>query len=328
MSDADLVSVVIPAHNAAATIRETLLSVRSQTHRMLEILVIDDGSTDGTTDIVRAQAALDSRIRLVRQKNGGVAAARNRGIEEAAAGLLAFVDADDLWAPEKIEKQIAALRKQGPSVGLVYTGYALIDAASRITGGQCPTEAGDVLERMCLGYFVGNASSILVTKAAAVDVGGFDPSLRARRAQGCEDYKFCLRVAERHRFSVVPEHLTGYRKTSANMSSDLLQMRRSWTLVADEMCRRHPHLEKSIRLGTTHFTAWLLRRAIETRQLRLIPLLGAMLVSRDSGLAARIPRFLVRRALRSLRAGPRSVSSRPVPAELPRFVIGDPNLGT
>src|SRR5262245_4502278 len=161
MGDVDLVSVVIPAHNAAATIGETLLSVRSQTHRMLEILVIDDGSTDGTADIARDHAALDSRIRLVRQKNGGVAAARNRGIEEAAADLVAFVDADDLWAPDKIEKQIAVLRKEGPSVALVYTWWAWIDAASCITARWCPTEAGDVLERLCLGNFVGNGSSIL-----------------------------------------------------------------------------------------------------------------------------------------------------------------------
>jgi hypothetical protein len=183
---------------------------------------------------------------------------------------------------------------------------------------------------MCVGYFVGNASSILVTKAAAVEVGGFDPSLRARRAQGCEDFQFCLRVAERHRFSVVPEHLTGYRQTSANMSSDLLQMRRSWTLVADEMCRRHPHLEKSIGLGTTHFTAWVLGRAIELRRLWLIPLLGALLVSRDSGLAARILveptlRGLARRLRNALRT--RKRGSRPVPAELPRFLIGEPDLG-
>jgi glycosyltransferase involved in cell wall biosynthesis len=314
LSDADLVSVVIPAYNAATTIGETLLSVRSQTHRMLEILVIDDGSIDGTADIVRAHAALDSRIRLVRQKNGGVAAARNRGIEEAAAGLVAFVDADDLWAPRKIEKQIAALRKEGQLVALVYTWYAFIDAASRITARRYPTEAGDVLERLCRGNFVGHCSSILVTKTAAEDVGGFDPSLRARRAQGCEDYQFCLRVAERYRFAVVPEQLTGYRLTSTNMSNDLLQMRRSWVLVADEMCRRHPRLEKSIGFGTTIHTAWLLERAIELRRLRLIPLFGALLVSRDSGL------WWLRNALRTRNRG-----SRPVPAE--RFVIGEPDLG-
>jgi hypothetical protein len=182
---------------------------------------------------------------------------------------------------------------------------------------------------MCLGNFVGNGSSILVTKAAAIEVGGFDPSLRARRAQGCEDYQFCLRVAERHRFAVVPEHLTGYRQTSANMSNDLLQMRRSWALVADEMRRKHPRLEKKIAHGITHFTSWALWRAVELRRLRLIPLFGALLLGGYSGLIAR---KLVERPLRGLARRLRSAlrtrkrGNRQVPAELPRFVIGDPDF--
>jgi hypothetical protein len=181
---------------------------------------------------------------------------------------------------------------------------------------------------MCLGNFIGNGSSILVTKAAAVEVGGFDPSLRARGAQGCEDYQFCLRVAERHRFAVVPGQLTGYRQTSANMSNDLLQMRRSRALVADEMRRKQPRLEKKVALGTTHFIIWLLWRAAELRRLRLLPLFGALLLWRDSGLVAR---KLVARPLRDLAWRLRSAlrtrkrGSRQVPAELPRFVIGDPD---
>jgi hypothetical protein len=167
-----------------------------------------------------------------------------------------------------------------------------------------------------------------VTKAAAVEVGGFDPSLRARRAQGCEDYQFCLRVAERHRFAVVPERLTGYRLTSANMSNDLLQIHRSWALVADEMRRKHPRLEKKIALGITHFTIWALWRAVELRRLRLIPLFGAVLLWRDSGLVAR--KFVeqpLRDLARRLRNTSRKRGSRSMPAELPRFVIGDPDLG-
>ena len=328
MSDAACVSVVIPAYNAAATIDETLRSVRSQTHRTLEILVIDDGSNDETADVVCGRAAQDSRIRLVRQENRGVAVARNRGIEEATADLVAFVDADDLWAPDKIEKQLAALRNEGPSVALVYTWWAQIDAASRMTERYCPTERGDVLEHLCFGNIVGHCSSALVTKTAALEVGGFDPSLRARRAQGCEDLQFYFRLAERHHFAIVPEYLTGYRHTSTNMSSDLLQMRRSYALVADEMRRKYPRLETTVALGTTDFTAWLLERAIDLRRLRLIPLLGAVLVSKNSRLAARIlvgrSRRRLARLLDVLRA--RMHGSRSVPAEFPRFLIGDPDL--
>jgi hypothetical protein len=104
------------------------------------------------------------------------------------------------------------------------------------------------------------------------------------------------------------------------MSSDLLQMRRSWMLVVDEVRRRHPRLKKEIALGTTNFTAWALRRAIALRRLWLIPLFGAFLVPRDADRAARI---LVEEPLRRLARRLR----RPMPAELPRFIIGDPDLG-
>ena len=130
----DAVTAIIPAYNAEATLDETLRSVRAQTHRALEILVVDDGSRDGTPAIALAHAAADPRVRLIRQGNAGVAAARNRGIEEARAALVAPVDADDLWAPTKIERQVAALRRGGPRVALVYTWSALIDRESRVIG--------------------------------------------------------------------------------------------------------------------------------------------------------------------------------------------------
>src|SRR5579863_7666011 len=96
--DQELVTVVIPAYNAAHTIDETLRSARYQTHRNLEILVVDDGSKDATPEVVARHAVIDARIRLIVQENAGVAAARNRGIAEAKSDLIAPLDADDLWA--------------------------------------------------------------------------------------------------------------------------------------------------------------------------------------------------------------------------------------
>ena len=111
-----------------------------------EILVVDDGSRDRTPEIAAAHAAADPRVRLVRQANAGVAAARNRGIAEARAALVAPMDADDLWAPTKIERQLAALRRGGPGVGLVYTWSALIDDDGWVIGlRRCDTAEGDVL---------------------------------------------------------------------------------------------------------------------------------------------------------------------------------------
>src|SRR5690348_12029992 len=110
MTDEELVSVVIPAYNAAATLDETLRSVRSQTHRALEIIVVDDGSVDDTREIAGRHAAVDDRVQVVTQSNAGLAASRNAGWMRARSELIAFIDADDLWAPTKIERQLERLR--------------------------------------------------------------------------------------------------------------------------------------------------------------------------------------------------------------------------
>ena len=101
----ELISVVVPVYNAQRTLDETLLSIRSQSYRNIEVLVIDDGSIDISAAIAARHARIDGRIRLIRQANAGVAAARNRGIAEAKGDLIAPIDADDLWTAEKLEKQ-------------------------------------------------------------------------------------------------------------------------------------------------------------------------------------------------------------------------------
>jgi glycosyltransferase involved in cell wall biosynthesis len=126
-SQATLVGVVVPAYNAAGTLDETLRSVRAQTHRALEIIVVDDGSLDDTAAIAQRHAAEDERVLVLRQANAGVAAARNVGWQTSQADLIAFIDADDLWAPTKIERQLEALNEGGPQVGLVYCWTARID---------------------------------------------------------------------------------------------------------------------------------------------------------------------------------------------------------
>lgn len=269
----DLVSVVVPAFNAETTIDDTLRSVRTQTHVNLEILVVDDGSHDRTADIVAAHAHIDKRVKLIRQSNSGVASARNCGARQASAKLLAFVDADDLWAPDKIKKQLLVLRAGKSRVGLVYTWYAFIDAENRIFVTYRPMEAGDVTERLCRSNFVGNGSSALVTREAFDAAGGFDPTLRSRGAEGCEDWRFYFAVAETHHFAVVPEVLTGYRQSPSNMSSDARRMLRSSRLVAEWMQCRRPNFRATIACGNVYYGIWLLERAIERRH----PVVGARL---------------------------------------------------
>src|ERR1700750_1680734 len=112
----DIVGVVVPMFNAERTIAGTLASICAQTHHPLDIVVVDDGSTDGSAAIVDGWRARDNRVRLIHQPNAGVASARNAGAAATTAQYLAFVDADDLWAPEKIESQLLLLHDTGPQV--------------------------------------------------------------------------------------------------------------------------------------------------------------------------------------------------------------------
>lgn len=258
------VSVVIPAYRANETVGETLQSVQTQTHAPLDIIVVDDGSPDDTPATVLSFAANDPRISLIQQPNAGVATARNRGWKAAVSDLIAFVDADDLWAPSKIELQVAALKAEGPDAGLAYTWYARIDADSLITSrSHKPDARGDVLKAIFLGNFVGNGSAALMTRAALEHAGGFDPTLRARGAQGCEDFSIYFRIAERFRFALVPEPLTGYRILPGNMSSDGLRMLCSFDLVLAEILERHPEHRPDIMNGRAWFIEWSLLTAAE-----------------------------------------------------------------
>lgn len=297
---ADLVSVVIPAYRAVDTVEETLCSVRSQTHGALDIIAVDDGSPDTTPDVILSHAAKDPRVCLMQQPNAGVAAARNTGWKAAAADYIAFVDADDLWAPAKIEKQLDALWAQGEEAGLAYTWYAKIDADSLIIShSHRPRAEGDVLKAMFGGNFIGNGSAALMTRAALEAADGFDTSLRARGAQGCEDFSIYFRIAEKHRFALIPEHLTGYRELPGNMSSDMLRMLRSFDLVAQDMLARHPGCRRDIAGGRINFMEWSLITAAERGDLAAMAKLTAKLIRRAPGrmgaiLGWRLPRALVR----------------------------------
>jgi len=257
------VGVVVPMFNAERTIGATLQSVRRQTHSALDIIVVDDGSIDRSASIVAAHAENDRRIRILRQPNGGVARARNLGAASTDAEFLAFIDADDLWAPSKIALQLRALQEGGPSAGLAYSWFAHIDEDDRVFSlHNRPMAQGHVLQAMCRNNFVGNGSSMLLRRSAFEASGGFDPSLRAHKAQGCEDLLMCLRVAERFEFRVVPQHLVGYRITNTNMSSDVMQMLRSCEIVLAEYREKYPQFGSDLDAHMVDMLHWLAVRAL------------------------------------------------------------------
>jgi glycosyltransferase involved in cell wall biosynthesis len=265
--DQELVSVIVPAFNAAGTIGETLYSVCNQTYRNLEILVVDDGSTDATRDIVHKIARTDPRIRLIEKPHGGVSSARNLGLLESRGDFIAPVDAGDLWRPAKIARQMSAMQKMGDSCGLVYTWCAEIDHEGRVLSRKHqPLDEGHALIPMCRGNVVGSGNSALMRKRAMLDAGGYDPDPRSRNAQGCEDLKLHFAIAERHLFAVVKDHLTDCRRTERAISSDLLQMERSHAIVTAEFQERYPQYGELFGEARATFVKDLFLRAVRLRR--------------------------------------------------------------
>jgi glycosyltransferase involved in cell wall biosynthesis len=222
-----LVSVVIPAFNAVKTLENTLRSAAAQTHAELEILIIDDGSSDDTAAIATAFCAQDRRARLISQANAGVAVARNSGIAAARGEWLAPLDADDLWHPTKIERQLDAALNAAEVPGLVYCWFHLIDEQDRVIGSSEGYEVrGHALDRLLFFNFVGNGSSPLIHRQAIEAVGAYATNFG--EAGGCEDFELQLRLARDFPIEVVPEYLVGYRILAGSMSSNPDKMHRSW----------------------------------------------------------------------------------------------------
>ena len=221
-----LVSVVMPAWNAGATIVEALRSVAAQTYRNLEIIIVDDGSADATAALASQFCASDARARIVNRSNGGPAAARNLGIAEARGEWIALIDADDVWHPSKVEKQVTVALAADERPGFVYCWYRKIDAGGFVTGSG-PRWAAEGRAFLPLAYlhFIRGGSSLLLSKAAFIEAGGYDESFR----QGCEDVVLELDIARRRPIAVVPEYLFGYRAHAANFTRDFDLLLAGWT---------------------------------------------------------------------------------------------------
>ncbi|HEY1383144.1 MAG TPA: glycosyltransferase family A protein [Dongiaceae bacterium] len=277
-----LVSVLVPAYNAAKTIGETLASAAAQSHRDLEIIVVDDGSIDPTAEIVRRAAQGDPRIVLLQQANAGVAAARNKALAHARGAYVAPLDADDLWHPDKTARQVRRIEEAGPRAGLVYCWSVDVDDASIVTDRRLDLDRfeGDVYAALVLANFVGNASVPLIRKTEIEAIGGWDQELRRQQAQGCEDWQVYLRLAERTDYGLEPAFLVGYRQAQQAMSRQVASMQRSYQLVLAEARARHPDLPPALfrwSAAAFDFYAFELLRGLTSRRRRLPYLLRGIL---------------------------------------------------
>lgn len=288
--DNHLVSIVIPAFNAERFISRTLHCAQTQTYEHIEIIIVDDGSTDRTWDIVSAAAAADSRIRVIRQPNQGVAAARNTGIAAARGNFIAPLDADDLWHPENISKQVEVMKGGGDRLGVVYAWSCEIDEDDKTIRREAArgSPRGSVYPWLVYSNFLSNASSCLMRKECLVEVGGYDVELREAGAQGCEDLQLSLAIAERWDFDVVPEFLIGYRQTADGMSQQIWRMWRSHALVMARARDRHPELPSRLfRWSKADVMLWLAVKCRRAGNMRDTALLLGLALLHDPPLLAR-----------------------------------------
>jgi glycosyltransferase involved in cell wall biosynthesis len=191
------VSVIIPTFDRKRFLAEALDSVRAQTFADVEVVVVDDGSTDGTEEMLLGFAG----VRCIRQENRGVSSARNEGIRSSAGELVAFLDSDDLWKPEKLARQVDYHREH-PDAWISQTGEVWIRNGKRQNPRNRHRKFGGWIFRECLPLCIVSPSAVMMKRELFREVGLFDESLPA-----CEDYDMWLRVSSRFPIHLVPEPL-------------------------------------------------------------------------------------------------------------------------
>jgi GT2 family glycosyltransferase len=214
-----LVSAIIPVYNCVDFVEYAVQSALTQSYRPCEVLVVDDGSNDGTPERLKRFCGA---IKYIRQENRGLSSARNLGIRESRGELLAFLDADDMWLPGKLKKQVDAI-SEGSHVGLVHTDLVKIDSKGERTGTQ-QCARGEFSGACYPRFFWSNCgppSTIMIRRKCIDRVGMFDERITRPSTQ---DYDLWFRIARYYDLRYVDEQLTLYRVHGANSSTDHLMM--------------------------------------------------------------------------------------------------------
>jgi glycosyltransferase involved in cell wall biosynthesis len=262
MEATGLISVIITAYNVAPFIREAVDSALAQTCRNIEVIVIDDGSLDGSAE--RLADLSDTRLRVVRESHRGSAAARNAGLRLASGALVAFLDADDRWAPENLERQRAFLSAH-PELDMTFSHSLVIDEGGRSLGFKCSSCAGTLsLAELLRANEIGNGSCVLARREALDQAGWFNPALI-----GCIDIDVWMRIASLRPRNVaaIPEVLTFYRRRPGQISGDWRRMEAAYLQILGELRRVAPLVvkeeENRSRAGRYRYYARLAREAGE-----------------------------------------------------------------
>ena len=234
------VSVIVPAYNVRSYIEPALVSLQNQSFPDFEAIIVDDGSTDGTAEVVKGFCERDSRFQLLQKQNGGLSSARNYGIRHARAPYIALLDGDDVYEPDKLATHIAILDR-APEVGVVYSASRAIREDGRPTfmslSGK-PVMSDPLFALLCKN-FIGHGSNAVFRRTLFDEVGEFDEGLRSS-----EDIDFWLRIAATRRwhFHRLPQVLCGYRVRPSGLSFNVAQMQRSHEQVLEAASRRSPEV--------------------------------------------------------------------------------------
>lgn len=236
MSGSTAVSVVTATFDRGRVLSGAVRSVLRQSFGGFEYIIVDDGSTDDTAEILARFH--DHRLRLVQQPNSGQGHARNRGVRETTAPYIAFLDSDDEWLPDRLERQVAVLEGD-PAVDLVY-GLDIpmgSDASEQVRlGGALPS--GQVTEALLMGNFIGS-NAVLMRRSLFERVGGFDEGLRS-----AEDYDLWLRASVEARFQYLPQACTWCRQTPGSISTDLDRNFRANEWILRRFFASHPEFDR------------------------------------------------------------------------------------
>lgn len=303
------VSIVVPVYNGVRLLPAALESAFKQTFQDFEIIVVDDGSTDGTRELL---ASYGDRIRAFHQQNGGASSARNHGIREARGEYIAFLDSDDLWQPEKLAIQMVCLREH-PDAGVCFTDLNYFDERNQWSAEfkRVVPPSGMMFDAILRNHFI-SMSSVVVRRKCLDEVGLFDESLI-----GCEDYNLFLRLAQRYPFQFIAQPLIESRCHEGNLSNNLPQMCRDEIANVDKIAAMFPEMriprqelrhEIYYRFGQYHFDAsdFKLARDCFASAIRCKPLSPRAYIY---WLAAVLPESLLqslRNLLRSLKGARRS----------------------
>ncbi|MEH2437455.1 MAG: glycosyltransferase [Nostoc sp.] len=232
-----IVSVIIPTYRRANLVGQTIESVLAQTYTDYEVIVVNDGSTDKTVEVLYQ---FGDKITVIQQKNKGVSAARNAGIRVAQGRYIAFVDDDDLWLPNKLEKQIACLESH-LNIGLVYSDMFCFNENGVLPNTWAKANPTPSVQRLwtLFGRNFIPTSTVVVHRECLDAVGLFDETLTS-----CEDYDMWLRIIAKWQVHLLSEPLVHYRLSPNSMQNNEEQMLVNWLRVKEKAFGRHPKLQK------------------------------------------------------------------------------------